>query len=86
MSFKQATTEAPADADFIGYKDLGGYVIIQRRSDGIFDVCANVNSIGYSIFIAGVSANKWSFWSHDSQQFITGNVEQLTRHADKQEA
>ena len=77
MSFKQATAEAPASADFVAYQQIGGWVIIQRRSDGIFDVCANTNSIGYDFFVAGVSARKQSLWSLESRQFICGNVSQL---------
>ena len=82
MSFKQAIAEAPASADFIAYKQIGGWVIIQRRSDGIFDVCANTNSIGYDFFVAGVSARKQSLWSLESRQFICGTVDQLVNQSE----
>lgn len=78
MSFKQAIAEAPAEADFIGYQQIGGWVIAARNSDGVWDVCANTNTHGYAIFVAGVAANKQSFWSYESRMFICGTVEQLT--------
>lgn len=80
MSFKQATTEAPADADFVAFANIGGWVIVQRRSDGIWDVCANTNGVGYGLFALGISAQRKSLWSLDSRQFVVGTVEQLKRH------
>lgn len=86
MSFIDAISTAPADADFVAYKAIGGWVIIQRRSDGIWDTCAQTNSSGYAIFVAGVVARSMSLWSHESKQFITGTVDQIMRHAEKLEA
>jgi hypothetical protein len=79
MTFKSATSSAPADADFVGYKNIVGWVIIQRRSDGAWDTCANLNNIGYDIFIAGISARGKSYWSYESQQFMCGTAEQMVR-------
>jgi hypothetical protein len=79
MTFQSAIAAAPADADFVGFKNIGGWVIIQRRSDGAWDTCANLNSIGYDFFITGLSARHKSYWSHESQQFICGTVEQMVR-------
>lgn len=83
MSFKQATTEAPASADFVAYQQIGGWVIVQRRSDGIWDVCANTNSVGYDFFVAGVSARKQSLWSYESRQFICGTLDQLVNQSEE---
>lgn len=78
MSFKQATTEAPASASFISYtQSKDSWVIVYRRSDGILDVCANLSSIGYAVFISGVADRGLSLWEFDSQQFICGDVGQL---------
>lgn len=79
MTFLSAIASAPADADYVSYENIGGWIIIQRRSDGAWDTCANVNAIGYDIIVAGVSARHRSLWSHDSQQFLCGTVEQVTR-------
>lgn len=79
MVFKSAVAQAPADAEFVGYKNIGGWVIIQRGSDGVWDTCANLNGLGYFIFIAGLSQLKQSFWCYETQRFITGNIEQLDR-------
>lgn len=86
MSFQSATAAAPADADFIAYLTINTWIVIERRSDGIFDVCANLTSNGYATFVAGVSAERLSLWSFESQQFITGTAEQLTRQPATQEA
>ena len=80
MTFQSATKAAPDDAEFVGYKNIGGWVILQRRSDGAWDTCANLNSIGYDFFIAGINARGKSYWSHESRQFLTGTIEQLARH------
>ena len=79
MTFLSAIAAAPADADFVGYKNIGGWVILQRRSDGAWDTCANTNNIGYDLIIKGISERGKSFWSHESQQFMCGSVEQLVR-------
>lgn len=79
MTFKSAIESAPADADFVGYKNIGGWVILQRRSDGIWDVCANTNASGYDLIVAGISGHHKSYWSHDTQEFMCGTVEQMVR-------
>ncbi len=79
MTFKSATTSAPADADFVGFKNIGGWVIVQRRSDGAWDTTANTNGVGYDMFVAGVSASRKSFWSYETQQFMCGTFEQMIR-------
>lgn len=79
MSFINAIAAAPANADFVAYKQIGGWVIVQRRSDGIWDVCANTNSVGYDVFVAGVAARRMSLWSYESRMFICGDVGQLDR-------
>ena len=79
MSFIDAITAAPADADFVGYKTIGGWAIVHRRSDGIWDTCASLNSTGYDFFISGINARGKSYWSYDSRQFICGTIEQLAR-------
>lgn len=80
MTFQSATKAAPADADFVGYKNIGGWVILQRRSDGAWDTCANLNSVGYDLIVSGISARGKSYWSHESQMFMCGTIEQLARH------
>lgn len=80
MSFIEAIAAAPADADFVGYKQAGGWVIIQRRSDGIWHTCAQTDSVGYDLILSGISARGKSYWSHESQQFICGTIEQVARH------
>jgi len=72
-------TSAPADADFVGYRNDHGWVIVQRRSDGIWETCANTNTTGCNLIVAGISASHKSFWSHEAQQFLCGTVHQLTR-------
>jgi len=79
MTFQSAIAQAPADAEFVGYKNIGGWVIIQRRSDGVWDTCANLNGLGCDIFIAGLSERKRSFWCYETKRFVTGNIEQLDR-------
>lgn len=76
-AFTDAINAAPADADFVGFPTIGGWVVAARRSDGIWDTCANLTTHGYAIFVAGVAANKLSFWSYESRQFICGTVDQL---------
>jgi hypothetical protein len=83
MTFQSAIAEAPKDADFVGYKNIGGWVIIQRRSDGAWDTCANLNNVGYDLFVSGVNARGKSYWSYESRMFMTGTVEQLSRHAEE---
>ena len=77
--FINVIAAAPADADFVVYKQIGGLVILRRDADGIWDVCANMGNIAYPIFVAGVSARGLSLWSYESGQFVCGNVEQLAR-------
>lgn len=87
MSFQSAIAIAPADADFISYlSSPNGWVIAERRSDGIWDTCANLTSSGYVFFCAGVDSQRKALWSYESRQFITGTIEQLTRLIDAEEA
>jgi len=79
MTFQSAIAAAPADADFVGFKNIGGWVIIQRRSDGAWDTTANTNNVGYDLIISGISARGKSYWSYESQQFMCGTVEQMVR-------
>lgn len=80
MAFIEVIAAAPADADFVGYKQAGGWVIIQRRSDGIWHTCAQTDSVGYDLILSGISARGKSYWSYESQQFICGTIEQVARH------
>lgn len=77
-TFTDAINAAPAEADFVAFQNIGGWIVATRRSDGIWDTCANLTTHGYAIFVAGVAANKLSFWSYESRQFICGDVGQLT--------
>jgi len=86
MTFQSATKAAPADADFVSYKNMGGWVIIQRRSDGAWDTCANLSTAGYGLMVSGISAQDRALWSYVSRQFITGNIEQLARVNEETEA
>ena len=86
MTFQSATKTAPADADFVSYKNMGGWVIIQRRSDGAWDTVANLSTVGYGLMVSGISAQDKSLWSYVSHQFITGTIEQLSRVDEESEA
>lgn len=77
-TFTDAINAAPAEADFVAFQNIGGWIVAARRSDGIWDTCANLTTHGYAIFVAGVAANKQSLWSYESRQFICGDVGQLS--------
>lgn len=78
MSFQHATSTAPADADFIAYKDTGVWVVVQRRSDGVFSTIANTDDTGFDLIAAGISASRKSLWNAETGQFICGTVGQLS--------
>ena len=79
MSFIDAIKASPLEVDFVSYKNIGGWVVIYRRSDGIWDTCANLTSDGYNVFVAGVASQRRSLWSYESRTFICGDVGQLDR-------
>jgi hypothetical protein len=79
MTWRKAEKAAPLEADFISFQNVGGWVIVARLADGTLDVSACLNSTGYMIFAAGVSAQKKVLWSYDSRIFICGPLELLFR-------
>jgi len=82
MSYLEATKTAPADADFVAYRNLGlGWSIAQRLPDGAFDTAAALTPPALSIFISGVSARRRSLWNYETKQFECGDLSQLTREA-----
>lgn len=83
MSYQSATTSAPADADFVVYRNDLDYVFVQRREGNSWDVIAETDAIGYALVLVGISAARMSLWHHNLQQFLSGNFSQMLR--DEQE-
>jgi hypothetical protein len=79
MSFSIAVAAAPEDADYVAYKNLGIWVVLMRRSDGIWDSIANVSSFGFDLILTGASGHRKALWNFETKQFETGSVEQLVR-------
>jgi hypothetical protein len=81
MNYLQATTYAPSDADYIVYQEnVRSWVVLRREaSDGNFKIIANCDRICRGLIIKGISASGKSFWDAETQQFLCGNLEQLTR-------
>lgn len=77
MTFIDAIKASPLEVDFVSYKSNDQWVVIQRRSDGIWDTCANLTSFGYSIFTSGVADRGLTLWSYEGRQFIVGDVGDL---------
>ena len=82
MSYKfylEAVRGAPEDADFIAYLADRDCWKVLARTNGQYMRVADLDSFGYSIFVSGASARGKALWSHESKQFITGDVGQLSR-------
>ena len=79
MTWKKAEKAAPPEADFISYQADGKWIIIHRLANGTLDVSACLNSTGYVIFAAGVSAQKKTLWSYEGRTFICGPLELMFR-------
>ena len=81
MNYLQATTTAPADADYISYQEtVRSWVVLRRdTSDGNWKIIANCDRLCLGLIIDGVSASHKALWDASTQQFLCGTVEQLTR-------
>lgn len=82
MTWRKAEKAAPPEADFISYQSEGRWIIIHRYTDGTIAVCASLDSMGYMIFAAGVSAQKKTLWSYESRMFICGPLELMFRDSE----
>jgi len=80
MSYQSATTQCPADADLLAYRNLTTWVVLRRDEDG-FSVIANVCDAGFDLIVAGASAQRKALWNWEHGRFETGTVEQLSREA-----
>ena len=84
MTYQSATTSAPADADFVVFKEEYGYVFAHRPRHSIsWDIIANTDVVGYAMILGGISAAQLSLWDHDARRFLCGTIGQLKR--DEQE-
>ena len=79
MTYQSATTSAPADADFIVYRNGLGYVFVQRRVGNSWDIVAETDAIGYALVLVGISAAQMTLWHYDLQQFLCGTVGEMLR-------
>jgi hypothetical protein len=79
MTWRKAEKVAPPEADFISYQADGRWIVLGRLTDGTIEVSASLNSMGYMIFAAGVSAQKKTLWSYESRMFICGPIELMFR-------
>lgn len=78
MTYLEAISSAPEGADFIAYTNhVGAIVVIQRRSDGVWDGIANASTLGYDLIAAGVAARRKSLWNADTRQFISSTAAQM---------
>lgn len=79
--FNDATTTAPADADFVIYASAGGYTLLARDPSGAWDVAAGLTKLGLPLISGAIYGTHKSLWSYDSRKFLVGSVEQLDREA-----
>lgn len=79
MSFINAIAAAPEGTDFIAFKDEHGTWVIVRRLLKEHRTIAQLDSLAYPIFVAGIAARHMTLWSYESRMFIVGDVGQLDR-------
>jgi hypothetical protein len=79
MTYLEAISNAPADADYIVYRDGLDYVFLKRHADGEIHVIAEVHLAAYGLIFDGIAARHQSLWDADSRTFDVGTPAQLQR-------
>ena len=83
MTYLEAISNAPRDADYIVYRDGRNYVFLKRHADGEIHDVATVSRAAYGLIIDGIASRHkelgFSLWDADERTFDVGTPAQLQR-------